>query len=245
MDCDIKVHTRYKASIMVVCQPCSHVFNWTKQVGDHPDGLYSHMKHRKIFNLMRNVAISSSITQFVLLIVVMFTGYPGVYLKGEGFMYISDNFCYKQWAAILFMLSTLPTWVILSCSVALETDPVKRFSVLFMISLPLPLGVGIALFSICTIPTLHYIYVNAFVLSVAFVHLIVTTTARHFRFLQTYVLIVVVSSLCGVSFMVLAVSTDQPGIQKNTAVILEYISMFAFIVLNSLSADRVREHVDK
>jgi len=230
---------------MVICQPGSPFIYCTKNLFHHSDGLHSHMPHHEMFNMMRAVAIASSLVQVALLIIVMFTGYPGIYLEDEGFMYISDNFCYRQWAAILFMIATLPTWVILSCSVALEQDPVKRFSVLFIISLPLPLGVGLAFFSVCDIPGLHYVYVNAFVLSIACVHLVVTSTARHFRFLQSYVLLVVVSSVSGISFMVLAISTDQPGIQKNTAAILEYISMASFIILNCLATDRVREHVCK
>jgi len=241
----IKVPTCYKTCIMVICQPTSKKFYFTNILRDHLSGLYDHTTHAQMFNIMRNIAFVSSLVQLLLLIFVMFTGYPGVYLKGEGFMYISDNFCYKQWAAILFMIATLPTWVILSCSVSLEKDPVKRPLILFVISLPLPLGVGIAFFSICEIPSLHYVYVNAFVVSVACVHLVVTTTARHFHFLQTYILVVAVSAVSGVCFMLLAVTTDQPGIHKDTAVIFEYIGMTSFIILNSLVTDRVREHVFK
>ena len=229
----------------MTCQPGTPFFYCMNNLYHFSDGLHSHIPHHEMFNMMRDVAIATSLLQIALLMIVMFTGYPGIYLEDEGFMYISDNFCYKQWAAILFMFATLPTWVILSCSVALEKDPVKRFGVLFMISLPLPLGVGVAFFSVCDIPGLHYVYVNAFVVSIAFVHLVVTTTARHFRFLQSYVLLVVVSSVCGLSFMVLAISTDQPGIQKNIAVIFEYIAMASFIILNGLAADRVKEHVCK
>ena len=201
--------------------------------------------HADFFHFMREISFTSAAVQLILLAIVMFTGEPGVFQEGYGFMYISDNFCSKQWIAILFMVATLPTWTVLACSIALETDPYRRNTILGVISLPLPLGLGIVFYSICDTPSLHYVYVNAFVLSLAGVHVVVAATARHFVFIQPYSILLVATALCGMIFMVLAMSTDDPGVQRNSAVIFEYLAMTGFIVLNSLVTDRVREHVNE
>ena len=202
------------------------------------------MNKSQIFDFMRDVALVSAICQFVLLLLVMFTGDPGIFQKERGFMYISDNFCSKQTMAALFMIATIPTWILLSCSVALEVDARRRNKVLAIISLPLPLGFGIVFFSICTTPNLHYVYVNAFVASVGGVHYVVACTAGHVTFLQNYFGLLIGTALCGLIFMTLAFSQNEPGIQRNTAVISEYLAITGFIVLNSITADRIREHVD-
>ena len=202
------------------------------------------MNRLRKFDILRDVAFASAICQLVLLILVMFTGDPGIYQNGKGFMYICDNFCSKQTIAALFMIATIPTWVLLSCSVALETDKTRQRNVLAIISLPLPLGLGIVFFSICTTANLHYIYVNAFVASVGGVHYVVACTAGHVTFLQNYFGLLIGTAICGLVFITLAATQNEPGIARNTAVISEYMAITGFIVLNSITTDRIREHVN-
>ena len=202
------------------------------------------MTNLQMLDFMRDISLMSAVCQIILLVLVMFTGDPGIFQKEKGFMYISDNFCSKQHLAALFMIATIPTWALLACSVALEVDETRRKKVLALISLPLPLGLGIVFFSICTTPNLHYVYVNAFVASVGGVHYIVASTARHIVFLQTYFGLLIGTALCGLIFITLAFSQYKPGLQRNTAVIAEYLAITGFIVLNSITADRIQEHVD-
>jgi hypothetical protein len=201
------------------------------------------VKHDKMFDIMRDVAFTSAVLQLGLLVLVMFTGHPGVFVQGTGFMYISDNFCSKKALAALFMLSTFPTWVLITFSIALQCKK-RRTIILAIISLPLPLGMGIVFFSVCETTNLHYVFVNAFITSVGVVHIVVATTASHFKFLQSYFVLLVGSALCGILFMVLAFTANEPGTQRNSAVILEYFSVTGFIILNSLATDRVREHIE-
>jgi hypothetical protein len=211
--------------------------------------VYIYWKTREInpfdlFDLMRDIACIAAIIQLLLLVLVMFTGYPGVFVEGEGFKYISDNFCSKQAIGALFMIATFPTWILLTCSIAIERD-YTRGLILALISLPLPMGLGIVFFSICETPGLHYVFVNAFVVSIGGVHFVVAATADHSDFMKSYLVLLVGSAMCGLLFIVLAFTAHEPGIQRNTAVILEYLAVTGFIVLNSLSTDRVREHVVK
>lgn len=192
--------------------------------------------------LMQDISQIAACCQLVLLLLVMFVGEPGVYLSGYGFMYISDNFCNKKVLAALFMISTLPSWIILACSVSLEKDVVRRKCLLFLISIPFPIGIGIVFFSLCTAPSLHYVFVNLFVGAVATVHIAVARTAGHVDFLQTYSALLVITSVSGMVFLVLALIEKGPGPARNIAVISEYIGVFGFILSNGLSTDRVREH---
>ena len=222
----------------------------TRFIPDSLKSLKMYLKKRgdevtrnEMFNLMRDLSLIGAFMQLLLLTIVMVTGHPGIFLKERGFMYISDNFCTKQILGTLFMISTLPTWILLACSVSLETDQIKRNMILAIISLPLPLGLGIVFFSICITPGIHYVYVNAFVASIAGVHLVVAATAGHFVFLQSYFIILAGSALCGVLFISLAFTAQEHTMQRNAAVIFEYLAVTGFIVLNSLAADRVREHI--
>ena len=209
-----------------------------------PEKQMKRMPNLEMLNFMRDISLISAFCQLILLIIVMFTGDPGIFQKERGFMYISDNFCSKQLIAALFMIATIPTWALLACSVALEVDKPRRKKVLALISLPFPLGIGIVFFSICTTPNLHYVYVNAFVASVGGVHYVVASTAGHVLFLQTYFGLLIGTAICGLIFMVLAFSENEAGIQRNSAVIAEYLAITGFIVLNSFTADRIQEHVD-
>lgn len=192
---------------------------------------------------MQDVAHVSAFMQMLFLVLVLFAGAPGVYVDGTGMMFISDNFCTKTATATLFMLSTLPTWVLLACSVALESNPHIRRLLIWVISIPLPVGIGIVLFSLCKTPTLHYVYVNIFVASVGFVHLAVAYTALHVQFLQTYYGLLVCTALCAACFVVLALFEHTPSTERNVAVILEYLAVAGFIILNGFTTDRVREHM--
>jgi hypothetical protein len=208
-----------------------------------------HVEHAEMLMFLRDVSIASAFIQSVFLTLVMLAGKPGLYTDQHGMMYVSDNFCTKSILAGCFMISTFPTWALLACSVALEKKVYygvlcKRRLILFLISTPLPLGLGIVFFSLCSNPFLHYMYVNIFVLSVAGVHLAVAGTAGHFVFLQSYFILLVATAVCGVCFVTLAVFETSPGVQRNCAVIFEYFAIVGFVILNSLSSDRIREHID-
>jgi succinate dehydrogenase hydrophobic anchor subunit len=194
--------------------------------------------------LLQNISQIAAVAQLIFLLMIMLVGPPGIYREDFGFMYISDNFCTKQVLAAFFILSTLPSWVILACSVSMEKDPVRRTKLLCLISTPFPIGIGIVFFSLCTSPSLHYIYVNLFVGSIAMVHIAVARTAGHVEFIQTYSALLLVTSISGVIFLVLALVEKGPGIIRNIAVITEYIAVIGFILSNGLSIDRVREHVE-
>jgi hypothetical protein len=194
--------------------------------------------------LLQDISHVAACVQIILLFMVMFVGQPGIYHEDFGFMYISDNFCNKRVLAALFMISTLPSWVILACSVSMEKDPVRRKCILWLISTPFPIGIGIVFFSLCTSPSLHYIYVNLFVGCIATVHIAVARTAGHVDFLQTYSALLIVTFVSGVIFLVLALVEKGPGAIRNVAVICEYIGVIGFILSNGLSTDRVREHVN-
>jgi hypothetical protein len=201
------------------------------------------LTHSDILEVLNSIATLSACIQFILLCLVMFVGPPGVYQQGIGMMYISSNFCTKTVLGSFFISVTLPTWALLACSVSLEKNIRKRNIILWVISMPLPVGVGIIMFSICDTPFFHYAYVNAFVGAIALVHIVVAATARHFLFLQTYSFLLVTTALCGTGFIVFALYETGPGIQRNTAVIFEYIAVIGFITLNSMATDRIREHI--
>lgn len=180
----------------------------------------------------------------VLLLAVMFSGTPGIYIRKRGLMFLSDNFCTKAALATLFILSTIPTWVVLTCSVTLEkTKSRKRWWLLFIMALPVSTGLGIVFFSLCTTPILHYLYVNVFAISVGSVHLVVALTARHTEFYQSYYVLLLGSAICTLAFILFARIATGPGTARNTAVVMEYLATIGFIFLNGLSADRISEHI--
>jgi hypothetical protein len=205
--------------------------------------IYGTIQHIEMMILIREVSIASAMLQMLLLVLVLLTGTPGIYTTDKGFMYVSDNFCTKPILAAFFMFATFPTWVILACSVSLEPDVWRRRCILTLISLPMPIGIGIVFFSLCSTPVMHYFYVNAFVVAIASVHITVASTAGHFIFIQSYFLLLVCTALCGVSFLTLAMFSTGPGTQRNAAVISEYLAVIGFIILNSLSSDRIYEHI--
>jgi hypothetical protein len=198
-----------------------------------------------MLTLIRYISRITALLQFSLLLLTMLTGTPGLYLEDKGFMYISDNFCTKDILAGLFMTATLPTWILLACSVSMETGPIKRIILLRCIAIPLPIGIGIVFFPICTTHTMHYVYVNLFVLTIAGVQFVVARTAKHFVFLQVYFVIVVGTTIAGVIFGVFAVIAPSNILStwRNISVIAEYIAICGFIYCNSLCADRVEEHI--
>jgi hypothetical protein len=199
--------------------------------------------HAEILGALRYIAWYTSATQFLLLVIIMSVGTPGTYTEHHGFFYISDNFCTKKILSIAFMLSTLPTWALLACSISLEPTKWKRTSLLVLMSVPLPTGIGIVLFSLCETPGLHYTYVNLFVGTTACIHITVGYTARHFKFVQCYSALVFGTAICGIVFIALAMFETGKGSRRDSAVIMEYVSVTGFIVLNSLSVDRIAEHL--
>jgi hypothetical protein len=198
----------------------------------------------EILRILRNVAWSTSVLQFVLLLAIMIVGNPGIYTQRHGFMYVSDNFCTKKIISVAFMLSTLPTWALLACSISLEASPWKRIFLLLLMSIPLPTGIGIVIFSLCETPSLHYAYVNLFVGTIACIHVTVGYTARHFKFIQCYSAILFGTAVCGTLFLIFAVGEVGKGIRRDSAVILEYVSITGFIILNALTVDRIGEHLN-
>jgi hypothetical protein len=199
--------------------------------------------HAEVLLALRDVAWSTSATQFLLLLWIMSVGTPGIYTTRHGFMYISDNFCTKKILSIAFMLSTLPTWALMACSISLEPSQFRRTTLLILMSIPLPTGIGIVLYSLCEIPGLHYTYVFFFVGTITCIHVTVGYTASHFKFIQYYSAIVFGTAICGMLFMALALIEDGKGFGRDFAVVMEYVSVTGFIILNALSVDRIREHL--
>jgi hypothetical protein len=104
-------------------------------------------------------------------------------------------------------------------------------------------GLGICFFSLCETHALHYVYVNTFVGSVGCIHLALTLTTRHKEFLQAYYILLGGTTVCSLSFVLLAGIATTPGVTRNAAVSMEYLAVIGFVLLNSLSADRIKEHV--
>jgi hypothetical protein len=193
--------------------------------------------------IIRQVVSVSAVLQLIFFVLLMLTGTPGIYSQTKGLMYISNSLCHAQVFALFFMLSTIPTWLIMACSVSMETRPWRRRCTLWLIAIPFPAGIGILLFNWCVSPVIHYVYVIVFVVAVSSVHISVAGLARHFIFLQRYFFLMIWTAVFGISFLALAMSETSPGIHRNIAVIAEYCTTFGFILLNSLAADRIHEHV--
>jgi len=196
-----------------------------------------------VLNKMQRIAWYSAATQMLLLLTITFSGLPGIYAPVKGLMYISNNFCTKPALGTLFIIATLPTWVLLTCSLALEPSKFKRRCLIFIMSLPMSTGLGIVFFSLCETHALHYVYVNTFVGSVGCIHLALTLTTRHTEFLQAYYILLGGTTVCSLSFVLLAGIATTPGVTRNAAVSMEYMAVIGFVLLNSLSADRIKEHV--
>ncbi len=223
---------------------CGSVLNDCKTLYSIFHPLATKIPSNEILRVLRHVALSTSVLQFVLLLAIMIVGDPGIYTKRHGFMYVSDNFCTKKIISVAFMLSTLPTWALLACSISLEASPWKRIFLLLLMSIPLPTGIGIVIFSLCETPSLHYAYVNLFVGTIACIHVTVGYTARHFKFIQCYSAILFGTAVCGTLFLIFAVGEVGKGIRRDSAVILEYVSITGFIILNALTVDRIGEHLN-
>ena len=196
-----------------------------------------------MLRVMHNVARYASATQMLLLLAITFSGSPGLYRTTRGLMYISENFCTKPALGTLFIIMTLPTWTLLTCSLALEQSLWKRRSLIFIMSLPMSTGLGVVFFSLCETHYLHYLFVNTFVASVGCIHLILTLTADHVKFLQTYYILLGTTTICSLCFVLLAAVAKVPGPIRNVAVAMEYMAVVGFIILNYLAVDRIKEHI--
>ena len=218
----------------------------------------SRVSYTDMLRLLADVAYISALLQLTALVLVMATGNPGIYVRGQGFMYVSNNFCHQQFLAALFILFTVPSWALLACSVCRVGQPkggqpqelgilsrgnLRRWFTLWLLALPLPMGLGVVLFPICSTVTMHYVYVNGFVFAVGSVHLVVAYTGDNVAFIRMYPAIVIGTALCGACFMVFALLERGPGTLRNVATIAEYAAMLGFVLINSLSCDRIREHI--
>jgi hypothetical protein len=110
-------------------------------------------------------------------------------------------------------------------------------------SLPMSTGLGVVFFSLCETHYLHYLYVNTFVASVGCIHLILTITAPHIKFLQAYYILLATTSICSLCFVLFAAMANIPGPIRNVAVTMEYMAVVGFVILNYLAVDRIREHI--
>jgi hypothetical protein len=196
-----------------------------------------------MLRLLDDIARAAAALQLTSLLIIMLSGTPGVYVHNEGFMYVSNNFCHQQFLAALFVLATVPTWALLACSVCRVESLGRRTLTLWLLSLPLPMGLGIVLFPICSSVGMHYVYVNGFVFTVGVVHLVVAYSSDDVAFIRTYPAVVVGTALCGAIFMTFALMERGPGTLRNIATIAEYTAVLGFVYINSLSCDRIREHV--
>jgi len=201
----------------------------------------SSVQYQDMLRLLTDVAVVSALVQMVVLVAIMVTGNPGIYVPEMGFMYVSNNFCRQQLLASAFFLATIPSWVLLACSVCNVGR--WRWVSLALLALPLPMGLGVVWFPICTNATMHYVYVNAFVFAVGCVHLAVANTGKHTEFMRTYAVLVIGTAVCGSVFMIFALLERGPGVVRNVATISEYLAISGFIFINSLSCDRIREHI--
>jgi hypothetical protein len=217
-----------------------HSVMQTVETQTHIESIFS---IEAMLDTMQRVSRYTALIQMMLLLAITFTGTPGLYMTEMGMMYVSDNFCTKPALGTLFIIMTLPIWVVLTCSLALEPSAWKRRCLLFIMSLPTSTGLGIVFFSLCETHYLHYAYVNTFVLSVGGIHLALTLTTEHIKFLQSYYILLIGSSSFSLVFVIFAGIETGPGVARNMAVIMEYLSVVGFILLNSLSADRIREHI--
>ena len=220
--------------------------------------------YNDMLRFLADVAHFSALLQFAVLVLIMTGGHPGVYVRGIGLMYVSNNFCHQQFLASLFIVSTLPTWALLACSVCrvglprkgqpqtlgiLNRGNLRRWFTLWLLALPLPTGLGVVLFPICSRVALHYAYVNGFVVAIGSVHLVVAYTGDNVAFIRMYPTLVVGTALCGACFMVLALlgskfaSKEEPSMVRDIACMLEYAAVLGFVFINSLSCDRIREHI--
>jgi hypothetical protein len=193
--------------------------------------------------VFQSISRYTAFTQLTLLAFLLFTGTPGLYITEDGMEYLSSNFCTKPALAALFIVSTLPTWAVLTCSVALEESVVRQRLLLFLMALPTSTGLEIVFFSLCETHFLHYVYVNTFAVSVGVVHLTIAVTAKHSEFYQAYYGLLSVTSISSLLFIFGASLATGPGRMQNFAALMEHIATLGFVALNGLSADRLREHM--
>ena len=211
-----------------------------------------------MLRFLADVAHLSALLQLSVLVLIMASGHPGIYVRGIGFMYVSNNFCHQQFLASLFIVSTLPSWALLACSVCrvgmpqrgqpqtpgtLGSRNLRRWFTLWLLALPLPMGLGVVLFPICSTRIMHYVYVNGFVFAVGSVHLVVAYTGDNVAFIRMYPALVIGTALCGACFMILALFEQQRGLGRDLASMFEYAAVLGFVFINYLSCDRIREHI--
>ena len=198
---------------------------------------------QKLIRFLTFIAYGSGFVQLGLFLIIMAVGKPGIYSETFGFMYLSDNFCEKKVLGLLFIFCTLPSWTLMAFSISMEERAIRRKILLFIISTPIPTGLAVVLFTICSTPGLHYTFVNVFVFSIGCSHFAVYYTSKSFVYLQMYSALIALTALSGVTFLLFALFSDSKGMSRDISVVAEYISILGFVVLNCFAADRIHEHI--
>lgn len=189
-------------------------------------------------------AVASGI--LILFIIFPFTGPPGVF-QDDRIRYVSDNLAEKEALGAILVGCTIPTWMILACSLhnakevfGLSKDTV-HFILLNLMSLPVSTGFGLIFFTITRFEILHYIFTTIFVVSIGVVHLLVNYTAEHSDHQRWYLPVMYLGALSGVLFLVLAIIPNN--ISQSVSAVFEYICVVAFLLINSRAGQRVEDHM--
>jgi hypothetical protein len=198
----------------------------------------------RLIRFLTFIAYGAGFLQLGLFLIIMAVGKPGIFSESQGFMYLSDNFCEKKVLGLIFIFSTLPSWTLMAFSIAMEENVLRRKILLFIISTPIPTGLAVVLFTICSTPGLHYTFVNAFVFSVGCSHFSIYYTSKSFVYFQAYTLLLVTTALSGLIFLLFALFSDSRGSSRDISVLAEYVSILGFVVLNCFAADRIYEHIE-
>lgn len=205
-----------------------------------------HIHAERMENLLDALEFTSKFAaavQLATLCLVIFFGEPGLVNASTGrLMYISDNLHTKPGLGTLFFMSFIPSWMVLACSVSFLAAWTQALLIFFM-SMSVSAGFAITFYTMYNHSTLHYIAVGFFVASIALTHLLTTLTANHFKFMQRYVWVLVLTACCGVAFIAITLSI-RTAFWHDLGAILEYTAMLGFIWINSMSTDRVREHLE-
>jgi len=189
-------------------------------------------------------AVASGIS--ILFVIFPFTGPPGVFQDGR-IRYVSDNLAEKEALGAIVIFCTIPTWVILACSLhnvkevfGLSVDTV-HFILLNIMALPVSTGFGLIFFTITRFETLHYVFTTIFVVSIGVVHLLVNYTAEHSNHQRWYLPVMYLGAVSGVLFLVLAIIPNN--ISQSVSAVFEYICVIAFLLINSRAGQRVEDHM--
>jgi len=201
-----------------------------------------------IIAFFKSTAWYSAVASGIITLFIMFpfTGPPGVFQDGR-IRYVSDNLAEKEALGAILVGCTIPTWIILACSLhnvkqlfGLSQDTV-HFILLNIMALPVSTGFGLVFFTITRFESLHYIFTTIFVVSIGIVHLLVNYTAEHCNHQRWYLPVMYLGAVSGVLFLVLAIIPNN--ISQSVSAVFEYICVVAFLLLNSRAGQRVEDHM--